>query len=66
MKEEIERLYKVEQELKDQLYFLQSKYNRVLSTLETIKNDKWARTQQMKYCDITVGELVDECLNWVK
>ena len=35
-------------------------------TLETLRRDKWAATQQMKYCESTVGQFIDDALDVLK
>ena len=41
-------------------------YERAMSSLEQIAGDKWARTQVMKYCEATVGEVVDCAIKQAK
>jgi hypothetical protein len=59
MKEELERLYKAEYDLTQQLDQLNKKYNEAMSCLSTLATDKWARGQVLKYQECNVGELID-------
>lgn len=60
--EEIERLYKENDQQKQLIKLLETQLNEACGVLEAISVDKYARQGTFKYADGSIGEMVDKCL----
>ncbi len=56
---------KANQLLADQLLKTTQQQDIAVTTLYNIKNDKWACSTPMKYSDLTVGELVNNAIDYI-